>query len=74
MLTKEAYKLQGIPKVLLRNAIPADKAKDVTDDYEVTPEYVYNWNEKEQRVETSESAPPPRVRNEPGINKIVARL
>ncbi len=41
ILIKEAYNLKGIPKVLLRNSIPADKAKDFADDYEVTPEYVY---------------------------------
>jgi adenylate kinase family enzyme len=54
MLIKEAYKLQGIPKVLLRNSIPVDKTKDITDDYEITPGYVYNWNEEKQIVETTE--------------------
>jgi len=54
MLTKEAYGLQGIPKVLLRNSIPVEKTKEVTDDYEVTPEYSYKWNEAEQKVETME--------------------
>jgi len=47
MLIKEAYKLQGIPKVLLRNSIPVNKAKDFADDYEITPEYVYKFDEKE---------------------------
>jgi len=56
MLMKEAYKLQGIPKVLLRNSIPADKTKDITDDYEITPEYVYNFDEKTGKVETIEKA------------------
>jgi adenylate kinase family enzyme len=54
MLIKEAYKLQGIPKVLLRNSIPADKTKEVTDDYEITPEYIYNFNEESGKVETTE--------------------
>ncbi len=54
MLIKEAYKLQGIPKVLLRNSIPVEKTKDITDDYEITPGYVYNWNEEKQVVETTE--------------------
>jgi adenylate kinase family enzyme len=54
MLVKEAYKLQGIPKILLRNSIPADKTKDITDDYEVTPEYVYNFNAETKTVETTE--------------------
>ncbi len=54
MLIKEAFNLQGIPKVLLRNSIPADKTKEFTDDYEITPEYSYKWNEKEKKVETLE--------------------
>ena len=31
-----------------------DKAKDFTDDYEVTPEYVYKLDEKTKKVETIE--------------------
>lgn len=54
MLIKEAYNLQGIPKVLLRNSIPSDKTKEFADDYEITPEYVYTFNEKENKVQTSE--------------------
>ncbi len=54
MLIKEAFNLQGIPKVLLRNSIPADKTKEFTDDYEITPEYSYEWDEKKQKVETME--------------------
>jgi adenylate kinase family enzyme len=53
-LIKQAFSLQGIPKILLRNSMPADKAKEFTDDYEITPEYVYKWNEAEKKVETSE--------------------
>ncbi len=55
MLVKEAYKLQGIPKVLLRNTIPVGKTKDIADDYEVTPEYVYKLG-KNGKVETIEKA------------------
>lgn len=51
VLIKQAMNLQGIPKVLLRNSIPVDKIKDFVDDYEVTPEYSYKWNEKENKVE-----------------------
>jgi len=54
MLIKEAYKLQGIGKVLLRNTIPVNETKEIADDYEVTPEYVYNWDEKAQKVVTTE--------------------
>ena len=54
MLIKEAFNLQGIPKVLLRNSIPLGKAKEVADDYEITPEYSYQWNEKKGGVKTLE--------------------
>lgn len=54
MLVREAYKLQGIPKILLRNTIPVEKTNEVADDYEITPGYVYEWDEKEQKVTTSE--------------------
>ena len=53
MLVKEAYKLQGIPKVLLRNTIPVGQTKELADDYEVTPEYVYQLG-KDGKVETIE--------------------
>ena len=54
MLIKEAFNLQGIPKVLLRNSIPVKQTKEFTDDYEITPEYVYKWNSKTKKVETTE--------------------
>jgi len=63
MLIKEAYNLQGIPKVLLRNAMPADKTKEFTDDYEITPEYIYKWNGS--NVETSEK--PWEVSDDEGV-------
>jgi adenylate kinase family enzyme len=40
-LVKQAFELHGIPKVLLRNSVPVDMAADYVDDYEITPEYVY---------------------------------
>ena len=65
MLIKEAYKLQGIPKVLLRNSIPVDKVEEFTDDYEITPGFVYNWDEKEQKVITTEK--PWEVKDDQGV-------
>lgn len=53
-LIKQAFTLQGIPKIFLRNAIPADKTKELTDDYEVTPGYTYKYDEKTKTVETIE--------------------
>lgn len=53
-LIRQAMDLQGIPKILLRNSIPVDKIKDSVDDYEVTPEYCYKWNDEEKKVEMSQ--------------------
>jgi len=65
MLIKEAYKLQGIPKILLRNSIPVDKTKEIADDYEITPEFVYNFNEESGKVETIEK--PWEVKDDGGV-------
>lgn len=54
MLIKEANNLQGIPKILLRNSIPTNKTKETTDDYEITPEYVYDFDKEEKKVKTTE--------------------
>ncbi len=53
-LIKRALSLYGIPKVLLRNSIPVDLAKEYTDDYELTPEYQYEWDKNENKVKTKE--------------------
>lgn len=45
-LIKETFSLHGIPKVLLRNSIPVSLAKEYVDDYELTPEYSYELDEK----------------------------
>jgi adenylate kinase family enzyme len=65
ILIKEAFNLQGVPKVLLRNAIPASETKDATDDYEVTPEYTYTFNEAENKIETFEK--PWEVNDDQGV-------
>jgi adenylate kinase family enzyme len=41
ILMERALQLYGIPKILLRNSIPVELAKDLIDDYEITPEYYY---------------------------------
>ncbi|MFA5386931.1 MAG: nucleoside monophosphate kinase [Candidatus Paceibacterota bacterium] len=53
-LLEKAYQLYGVPKVLLRNAVPIDKAEEYVNDYEITPQYEYKWNDKEGRVEVIE--------------------
>ena len=49
-LIAQAYSLQGIPKVLLRNSVPKKLAKEYVDDYEITPEYYYQWSEKDKKT------------------------
>jgi len=49
-LIEESFSLYGIPKILLRNSIPIKEAKKFVDDYEITPEYYFEWNEKEKKV------------------------
>jgi len=49
-LMRKAFSLHGIPKVLLRNAIPTDRAEELTDSYELTPEYTYEMAGDQIRV------------------------
>lgn len=51
-LIRQAFSLYGIPNILLRNSVPADKAEELVDDYEITPEYIYQWDEKSGKVKT----------------------
>ena len=44
MLLEKAFHLHGIPKILLRNSVPIVKAPDFFDDYELTPEYVFEYD------------------------------
>jgi adenylate kinase family enzyme len=56
LLIKQTFSLQGIPKILLRNSVPVDKAKEYTDDFEITPGYSYKYDPKTKKVETIEKA------------------
>lgn len=72
-LIEKAFSLHGIPKVLLRNSVPVDKAKEYVDDYEVTPAYSYKlehgevktiekpWEIKDDEGMISHSLLPPPV-------------
>lgn len=72
-LIKKAFSLYGIPKVLLRNAVPVDKADEITNDYELTPEYTYKlegdkikvlekpWIIEDENGTSSHSLMPPAV-------------
>ncbi|MGB2762613.1 MAG: nucleoside monophosphate kinase [Minisyncoccales bacterium] len=65
-LIKKAFSLYGIPKVLLRNSIPVNKAKEFINNYEITPEYCYQWDEKKKKVKIVEK--PWVVRDEKGLS------
>jgi len=49
-----AFSLHGIPKILLRNSVPVKNAPKFVDDYEITPEYDFKWNDKKNKVERKE--------------------
>jgi adenylate kinase family enzyme len=53
-LMEKAFSLYGIPKILLRNSVPIKEAKKFVDDYEITPEYLFQWDEKEKIVKVEE--------------------
>jgi adenylate kinase family enzyme len=49
-IMRKLLDIKGIPKVLLRNPIPASVAKKYVDDYEITPAYKYRWDSKNKKV------------------------
>lgn len=50
-LIRKAFKLHGIPKILLRNTIPLKDADELVDDYELTQTFSFDWNQKKNKVE-----------------------
>lgn len=55
-IMKTAFNLHGIPKILLRNHVAVSEAAEYFDKYELTPEYVLNWNDKKKKVDVTEKA------------------
>jgi adenylate kinase family enzyme len=53
-LIEKVFSLHGVPKALIRNAMPVDRAKDYADDYEITPEYYYEYDEQNDTAKTLE--------------------
>ncbi|MCX6751430.1 MAG: nucleoside monophosphate kinase [Candidatus Nomurabacteria bacterium] len=54
-LIRKVMSLHGVPKVLLRNSVPVNSVKDnIIDDYEVTPKYVFKYDEKTGKTSISE--------------------
>lgn len=67
-LIEQAVALHGIPKIFLRNSIPLKNAKNYVDDYEITPEYVYEWDKKNRKVKIKEK--PWVIGDDEGINSV----
>ena len=65
-LMEKAYSLHGMPKVLLRNTVPVKDTEDCVDNYELTPEYSYEWDEKNEKVKIIEK--PWTISNEDEIS------
>ncbi len=53
-LMGEAFSLYGIPKILLRNSLPTREAQKFVDDYEIPPEYNFEWDMKQKKVKIKE--------------------
>ena len=51
LLMSQIQAMHGISKILLRNSIPKEKTTEFADDYEITPEYHYTFNESSGKVE-----------------------
>lgn len=51
-LMEMAMSLQGIPRIMVRNAIPVDKVAEYTEPYEITPEFTYVYDEVKGEVAT----------------------
>jgi adenylate kinase family enzyme len=51
----QLLKLHGVPKIYLRNCLPAATAKDYVDDYEITPSYSYERDKSGKAIEIIES-------------------
>jgi adenylate kinase family enzyme len=64
-LIEKVFSLHGVPKALIRNAVPADRAKELVDDYEITPEYYYEYDEDTKTVKTLER--PYTVKDDEGV-------
>ena len=53
-VARTLLELEGVPKIYLRNSVPVESAKDFVDEYEITPEYSYEWNAAQKQVKVNE--------------------
>lgn len=64
-ILRSVFGLHGIPKILLRNHVPVNEAKKYFDDYEITPEYGFEWDKKERKVRVTEK--PWSIKDDNGV-------
>lgn len=64
-LINKVFSLHGVPKILIRNAVPTEKSNELVDDYEITPEYYYEYDEANKNVKTLER--PYTVKDDEGV-------
>ncbi len=64
-IIKDIFGLHGIPKILLTNSVPVAEMEKYFDKYEITPEYVFKWDEQEKRVKILEK--PWTIKDDNGI-------
>lgn len=64
-LINKVFSLHGVPKVLIRNAVPVDRSSELVDKYEITPEYYYELAEDGKTVKTLER--PYTVKDDEGV-------
>jgi len=65
-LVEKIFSLHGVSKILLRNAIPVSLAAEYVDDYEITPEYYYEYDAATKKVTTLEK--PFMVKDDEGVD------
>ncbi len=62
-ILRKAFELHGVPKILLRNHVAAAEADKYFDDYEITPEYLFEL--KGDKIEVIEK--PWKVKDDNGV-------
>ena len=67
-ILKSVFSLHGIGKILLRNHVGVSQASKYYDDYEITPEYNFEWNAKNKKVKVIEK--PWKVIDDNGVESL----
>ena len=53
-IMRNVFGLHGVPKILLRNHVPKVEAREYFDEYELTPEYSFIYDEEKKKVKVLE--------------------